>query len=258
MAFNTFHRPSLAATAAARGPSSNGQQAVLTEHVQSIDLNAALSHRADQLVQQQVVVPQRQNRFDSVIDTDLITNQQLEVINDFVNQQHIDPMMGFDYGAMDQAMNQFEKMQQLIKDQIVYGDSGSWTWGSGPNGMWEHYDRGTQSVTTWYNSDGSVSHVKDDFNGTCKDSKWNDVNPDQCDESENKTEGEGRLPANKKNQNDSSESGNGNSIIAETEWPMGYSITDFSSNSDFSQFAQGLDLPLAQSNQQAQIFSQFF
>ena len=254
MSFSNRQRPSFAATVAVRGTTSNGQQALLDEHIQSIDLNKSLTNRVEQLGQQDVVSPVLQNPFDSLIDTDRITNQQLEVINDFVNQQHIDPLIGFDYGAMDQAMNQFDQMQQLMKDQAMSADPGSWTWGSGPNGMWEHYENGTQSVTTWYNSDGSVSHVKDDFNDSCKDSKWDDVDPDKCDESENKKEGEGRLPENEKNQSNSGESNNDDSIIAETEWPMGYNFSELANNTEFSQFAQGLDLQLVQSMYQMEYF----
>ena len=253
MSFSIRQRPSFASATTYRANSTR-QQPVLTEQVQSIDLSTTLTHSAEQLGQQDVVSPVLQNPFESLIDTDRITNQQLDVVNDFVNQQHIDPLMGFDYGAMDQAMNQFDQMQQLMKDQAIYADPGSWTWGSSPNGMWEHYENGNQSVTTWYNSDGEVTHVKDDFNGTCKDGKWKDVNPDKCDESENKTEGEGRLPENEKNQSNSEESNNDNSIIAETEWPMGYNLSDLANNTEFSQFAQGLDLQLVQSMHQTEYF----
>ena len=288
MALNTLQRPSLEVTASSRATVSNGQQALLNEQVTAIDLNTALTHRADEPSPQQAAFAELENRFDSIIDNERITNQQFDVITDFVNQQHIDPMMGFDHGAMDQIMNQFAKMQQLIKDQVVHNYSGTWTHGTGPNGNWEHYERGTQSVTTYYNPDGSVKAVKDEFNGTCKDGKWQDLNPDQCDDSENEIQGEGRLPQNDNqssnnnsssssnenesnnssgNENQSSNGGqnnnqnnndeDGNSIIAETEWPMGYGLSDFANNHGLSEFNQGLDIQSIQPMQQAQFFNAF-
>lgn len=267
MAFNIRQRPSFTAASTHRGNSTR-QQAVLTEQVQSIDLNTALAQRPDQLVQGRVVSPQLQNRFDSVVGNDLITNRQLELVNDFVNQQHIDPMLGFDHGALDQAMNQFDKIMQIIQDQVLYNTN---------TGQGSYTTTTTQGdgykTTTVTNSNGETrqsytkhesGHSRDQSSTgtvTHRDEKGNVISEEKyCEETENRADD---CPEKKKSGEEGSSGNNGNGdssedkIIAETEWPMGYQLSDFVSNQQSSQIGAGLDLQLVQTMHQAEYFYSF-
>ena len=225
MAFTIRQRPSLS-SANLRG-SNTRQQLVLSEQVQSIDFNTELVQRTDRLAQGRVAGPHLQDRFETVVDNDFVTNGQMDLVNDFVNQQHIDPMLGFDYGALDQAMNQYDKFMQIIQDQAVYNTN---------TGQGDYTTTTTQgdgyTTTTVTNSNGETrqSYTKHDSGHSRDQSSTGDVThrdangniiseQEYCEETEKRAND---CPDEKKS-GDEQGSSNGNGggsdekIIAETE-----------------------------------------
>ena len=265
MSFSIRQRPSFAAATTFRANSTR-QQPILTEQVQSIDLSTSLNQRPDQHVQNRFNNPQLQNKLNSLVGNDLITNQKLDMVNDFLNQIHIDPMVGFEEGALEQAMNQFGKMQQMIQDQVLNNTN---------TGQGTYTTTTTQgdgyTTTTVTNSNGETrqsftkhesGHSRDQSttgNVTHKDEKGNVITEEEyCEETENRAED---CPEEEKSGGEEG-SGNGdgngnndeNKIIAETEWPMGYQLNDFVGKHESSVYSMGIDLQLVQSMHQTEYF----
>ena len=263
MSFSIRQRPSFASATAFR-ENSTRQQSVLTEQVQSIDLSTSLNQRPDQQVQNRFNNPQLQNNLNSLVGNDLITNQKLNMVNDFLNQIHIDPMVGFEEGALEQAMNQFDKIQQMIQDQVLNNNTGQ---GDYKTTTTEGDGYKTTTVT---NSNGETrqSYTKHDSGHSRDQSSTGDVKhkdgkgnviteKEYCEETENRaddcpeednTGGEGSGNGDGNGNNDE------NKIIAETEWPMGYQLNDFVGNHESSAHSMGIDLQLVQSMHQTEYF----
>jgi len=248
MSFSIRQRPSFTSVATLRGNSTR-QQPVLTEQVQN---------RFDN--------PQLQNNLNSVIGNDLITNQKLDMVNDFLNQLHIDPMVGFEEGALEQAMNQFDKMQQTIQDQVLNntntgqgtyttttteGDGYKTTTVTNSNGeVRQSYTKHESGHSRDQSSTGDVTH-KDGKGNVITEEKYceeTENRADDCPEEDNTSGGEGSGSSDGNGNNDK------NKIIAETEWPMGYQLNDFAGNHESSVYGMGVDLQLVQSMHQMEYF----
>ena len=114
-----------------------------------------------------------------------VSRQQYDMINDFRNQVYIDPMNGMNNGLLEGYMAQFEKIQYLIKDQIIQYDQKTVRQGTWPYGVdiTTTYDNDGNTIgKEWKHDNGYSAYADQDSNYTYKDSNGNEIGEDEYSE----------------------------------------------------------------------------
>jgi hypothetical protein len=114
-----------------------------------------------------------------------VHQKQYDLINDYENQVYIDPLSGMNHGALEGYMAQFNKIQQMIKDQIVHGDMKTTRQGTWPYGVditTTYDDNGNTTGKLWKHDNGYSAYTNSDGEVTYKDSNGNEITHDEYQE----------------------------------------------------------------------------
>jgi hypothetical protein len=114
-----------------------------------------------------------------------IHQEQLDLINIHQNQVYIDPLSGINHGALDGYMAHFNKIQQILKDQIVHGNTKTTRQGTWPYGVdvtTTYDDNGNTTGKWWKHDNGYSAYTNSDGEVTYKDSNGNEITHDEYQE----------------------------------------------------------------------------